>query len=558
MHNPATNKEWAAEELRLHYERWEWGGRLPSAALRHVQGGSNVLGLVRFDRDLAHTLDAAGPEVQRAVALLAARLACEEAGLADKLWVAQALTALTEGRPLPPPFDDADQMRNTLRSDFPIPKRSALMAWPPERPRYCPPDTGRHTVSVVLPNPTPPDLGEISQPHFALPAVIAAADPTPLTAALDAVWHAIATYGEHYPELLCEIWSACPEQATGSAPVSPPRPYDAVALFPQLAPLARTATRLHPRPGSPTPHDSSIGGPLLWPANEPWPHCDSPHVVDGINLPMAPADLRSERRIRAASHGRSLTPQERETLDRIRPPQTYPVGPAVATPYHGPIAMLPVAQLYARDVPGLPTPEGADLLQVLWCPFDHPIMPRTELFWRSAASVTDILDTPPDPPATQFDGYLPKPCLLNPEQITEYPDHLELSKELRRQIENWSPWEIAEEGSDYKSSPAGFYDNALSAAPGWKLGGWPRWGATDPQPRPCPECGTEMDALLTIASFERNGEDCPWFARREPDDQLPAGFDPMTPTAVQIGSGYDQQLYVCRAAPEHPHIELMH
>ena len=75
----------------------------------------------------------------------------------------------------------------------------------------------------------------------------------------------------------------------------------------------------------------------------------------------------------------------------------YPVRPAVQA-YDGPIAMLPVAQLYVRDVPDLSPPEGKDLLQVLWCPFDHPIMPRTLLFWRSAAAVTDILDTPPEPP----------------------------------------------------------------------------------------------------------------------------------------------------------------
>ncbi|MYS07021.1 hypothetical protein GTW71_11375, partial [Streptomyces sp. SID6041] len=58
---------------------------------------------------------------------------------------------------------------------------------------------------------------------------------------------------------------------------TPPRPFDVTALFPQLALLARTATRLHPRPGSPTVHDSSVGGPLLWPADEPWPYCEEPH-----------------------------------------------------------------------------------------------------------------------------------------------------------------------------------------------------------------------------------------------------------------------------------------
>src|SRR2546423_1890577 len=61
------------------------------------------------------------------------------------------------------------------------------------------------------------------------------------------------------------------------SPVTPPRPLDVTAVIPQLAPLARTATRLHPRPGSPSPRDSSVGGPLLWPADEPWPHCHGPH-----------------------------------------------------------------------------------------------------------------------------------------------------------------------------------------------------------------------------------------------------------------------------------------
>ncbi|RDI54216.1 hypothetical protein [Nocardia mexicana] len=58
---------------------------------------------------------------------------------------------------------------------------------------------------------------------------------------------------------------------------TPPRPVDLEAVFPDLAPLARPATRLHPSPGEPTAHDSSVGGPLLWPASEPWPHCSGPH-----------------------------------------------------------------------------------------------------------------------------------------------------------------------------------------------------------------------------------------------------------------------------------------
>lgn len=318
-----------------------------------------------------------------------------------------------------------------------------------------------------------------------------------------------------------------------------------------------------------------------------------------MNEALSPADVRLERQIRAASRGRGLTPQEREALERIRPPRKFPLRVAIA-PYEGSIAMLPVAQLYLRDVPDLHAPEGADLLQVLWCPFDHPIMPRTALFWRSAATVTDILTTPPEPPAMQFDNYLPEPCLLNPEQVTEYPDHLELSKEFQEQLGTWSEWQAAvTDVDDYASSPEEFYDRELAAAPGWKVGGWPRWGATDPTPRLCPACGSDMDALLTMATFEGD-DDSSWlpnevFEDREhtgpssshtgPEGQAvidffraqgievhdrgrvtrdarvaPLGTNPAPrqPTAVQIGSGYDQQLYICPAAPEHPHSELMH
>lgn len=150
MHGPVTDEVRAAEERRLHYERWEWGGRLPSERLRRVRG-SNVLGLLRFDSDLVHALDAAGPEVQRAVALLAARRACEAAGLTAVSWVAQALTELAEGDPLPPPFDDAARMWETLRSTPLVPGPSVLGAMPPSDrhtfPRHRPGGRGSRPQS---------------------------------------------------------------------------------------------------------------------------------------------------------------------------------------------------------------------------------------------------------------------------------------------------------------------------------------------------------------------------------------------------------------------------
>ncbi|WP_353947337.1 hypothetical protein ABII15_38485 (plasmid) [Streptomyces sp. HUAS MG91] len=68
----------AAEEHRLHHQRRERGGRLPSARLRAVE--EHARGLLRYDSDLVHALDASGPEVQRAAATLAARRACGNGG----------------------------------------------------------------------------------------------------------------------------------------------------------------------------------------------------------------------------------------------------------------------------------------------------------------------------------------------------------------------------------------------------------------------------------------------------------------------------------------------
>jgi hypothetical protein len=253
-------QEQADERARVAREMWEWGGQLPSQALREV--GGNVRGVLRFDAALVHALDAAGPETQRAVALLAANRACEAAGLSDLDWVAAALTALAEGRTLPPPFDDRPQLWQALRSDPRAPHRTVGHAIPPEQtaPEPAPPPGVQSLkpqrvsraerpglsklgpLRVELPSPRPrlqakpliqqpqlaqlpqaggtgryskltfgpPDPSErVSQSHMALPAVARAAQADPLRAALDAVHAAIAAYGENYPALLAEVWSAC-------------------------------------------------------------------------------------------------------------------------------------------------------------------------------------------------------------------------------------------------------------------------------------------------------------------------------------------------------------
>ncbi|MFI8515239.1 hypothetical protein ACIGHB_29345 [Streptomyces sp. NPDC085460] len=198
------------QQHERHYELWRWGGRLPSDRLRRARG-SNVLGLLEFDTELVHALGPLAPEVQRAVALVAARRACEVSGLADMWWITPALSALEAERPLPSPFDDWDLMFRTLRANLPKEGPLVLGAIPPERPPFVPPATDGAEVVTFPSVPRVPE--PINQPFFALPAVVAAAGADPLIAALDAVWHAIHTYGEHYPQLLEEIRSVYAEPA---------------------------------------------------------------------------------------------------------------------------------------------------------------------------------------------------------------------------------------------------------------------------------------------------------------------------------------------------------
>ncbi|KOV36809.1 hypothetical protein ADK60_05980 [Streptomyces sp. XY431] len=297
---------------------------------------------------------------------------------------------------------------------------------------------------------------------------------------------------------------------------TPPRPLDVTSVFPELAPLAREALRLHPRPGAPSPYDSSVGGPFLWPADEPWPHCREQHGW-----------------------------WDEETDEE----------------HEGPNPMLPVVQLHLRDVPLLRPPAGADLLQVFWCPVEHEpdLKPPTVLVWRSAAAVTDLLTAPPGPEVVEYDGYLPVPCLLAPERITEYPNFLELSRELRQQLSDWNRWQAAGAALDgvYEPYPQAFYDSALAEAPGWKVGGWAPWGLTDPVARCCEVCGAGMVPLLTIASGEWDSGTHGWVPYEDRELAAARTAASANPPGVQVSKGNHLQLYVCPESPEHPHTDLI-
>ncbi|MGW0882231.1 hypothetical protein [Streptomyces sp. NPDC002671] len=333
---------------------------------------------------------------------------------------------------------------------------------------------------------------------------------------------------------------------------TPPRPLDITAHFPELAPLARSAVRLHPRAGVPGVADSSVGGSLLWPADEPWPTC--PEHAGPWHRGVAPDDVHVGRRVLREAWARPraegadlLTEEERRLVDLGTKDRRIAQD--------GPVPMVPVAQIRAADVPDLPWPEGMDLLQVLWCAFDHPedhYVPRVALRWRRAADVVDPLATPPRPAVIGSDDYLPAPCVLHPETVIEYPAPHELPEELADRIEEWDEAREEEDGES-----AICYQLDLAVAPGWKLGGHAPWSFSDPFPMACAECGSGVRPLITIDGTEWDGGSRSW---RPVEDAGYSGYHflgPALDTQITIGRSYSLQVYVCEASYAHPPVQNM-
>nr|WSZ97431.1 hypothetical protein OH820_18795 [Streptomyces sp. NBC_00857] len=335
---------------------------------------------------------------------------------------------------------------------------------------------------------------------------------------------------------------------------TPERPVDIEAMFPELTGYRRTSTRLHPRSGSAMPGESSVAGPLLWPADEPWPMCHAVHEKGrGLRL----ADVRLERRIRdevgRSDPQRGLSDEERELLVNLREPQLH-ASELLDT---DPIPLLAGAQLFTRDVPDLAGPEGCDLLQVLWCPFEAHgpnRMMDVVLKWRRSQDVTDILTDLPEPVVVGRAECVPNPCVLDPEQVVEHEWPELLSEELQEGIQAWEEelLDAAEEnGTEY---PEGEeyelgYVGDLSIAPGWKVGGFATWGLTGPARIDC-SCGTAMRPLLTVRDREWDGGSMSWIPLEDRETMSARGAN--DPTGVYVGRG-QMRVFACPADPTHPH-----
>ncbi|WP_189800850.1 DUF1963 domain-containing protein [Streptomyces tanashiensis] len=261
---------------------------------------------------------------------------------------------------------------------------------------------------------------------------------------------------------------------------TPPRPVDVEQLFPEVVPLRKETVRLHPRAGAPTCRDSSVGGPLLWPAEEAWPQC----------------------------------------------------------PEHEEAPMVPVVQIYRSSVPDIvPFPDECDLLQVLWCPRKHSgyrwVVPHVQ--WREAGAVRNALAAPPSP-AEVWKNYVPRPCVVHPEPVTEYP-YWDLHDDMWDELE-FRFLEVDEEtGWDYQSH--------LSTAPGTKLVGYPGW-CQDPKWPDCSGCGNRMEHLLTVQSTEADA-----LSRRAwvPTEDTHMPYEGPGLVLGDLGGVY---LFECRTCPGRP------
>lgn len=274
-----------------------------------------------------------------------------------------------------------------------------------------------------------------------------------------------------------------------------PASHDPARDIPELAPYARTTVRLHPRRGVPGARDSHIGGPLWWPAAEPWPSCGEHRDVNGRQL--------------------------------------------------GPYPLVAVAQLTAADFPELRFPDGTDLVQVLWCTDWHD-QPHPEGGVRRVSSSGAGRTTWPARPAAgrtrRGRGHGPEGVRTAPRAADGVPLARGTPPGLAGRHEAWL-------------EERGLYDD-VSTIPGCKLGGSMRWGVTDlPGTMECGRCRAPLELFLQLDTYEYDMDADDRFRpleERHLDPRSEAGRAAREPTGMTVGRGGHAGLYVCSANPRHP------
>ena len=274
-----------------------------------------------------------------------------------------------------------------------------------------------------------------------------------------------------------------------------------------------------------------MGGLFFWPRAVPWPVCHARDAQDLYDLsrPEKLDELKSFlihayelNRLSGFAGGVTQREPMRQWINRHLD-EVHQLEQRGRNGHSQPF--LPLLQLCREDFPTLPFPTGTDLFQLLWCPqvhFDGPPQepPGFLAFWRRQSDIDDPLLV--EPPMAE--GIELFECRLEPEFITEYPVSGSFEGHFRVELDEWQP------------GGAEAYDDLLSAAPGVKLFGYPRWIAEAATPF-C-TCGRMMKILITIDSAEFDERSAAggdrWRPADEPEVAASHGFSFGDPAALYL------------------------
>ena len=275
----------------------------------------------------------------------------------------------------------------------------------------------------------------------------------------------------------------------GAARTVPAAPSKLEAAVSELGEQARQAVLLHPRfSEEPAQDGSKLGGTFLWPANEDWPMC---------------AD-------------------------------------------HPSLRLAPLLQLRADEFPEIEFRSGTDLLQVLWCPREHDrCWAKPVLVWRKSFSSKEALTAMPAD-AGAYPRYVPLPCRLFPERVTDLPDRDQVDALLKRLDDGKARTRELPELADLYGEyfPRG----------GFKIGGYANWIQGPETPR-C-RAGHTMELFLTCASEFMNPSQAPvqeahLYANPARRDMAAMENAANAPRLRSMGDGY-QFSFICRQCEQWP------
>lgn len=170
-------------------------------------------------------------------------------------------------------------------------------------------------------------------------------------------------------------------------------------------------------------------------------------------------------------------------------------------PEHGQ-PLLNLIQIIGSDIKGWDKKEA---LQVFWCPQDHENTYCPYIHVRRIG-----IDSKDIRKFQVFDDseslYIPKTSSIVFESIIECPSVHEIPNTILRKIKLVKEWGILGNqlfGDGYENYAEYYYQNALSTAPGWKLGGWCDWVQAK-MSFTC-DCKSKMAHLITLGSSMTDG-----------------------------------------------------